>query len=238
MCIRDRSTQSVTFGSDTTVVQLLDQDRSGLTVKLVVGQIDFIPVSTAEGDFVLPRIDGFTRSFEIGEPTLPVSNNLLSIPFGCELRAEVVSYEAEEVSLTDLQIVDPLMPVQPPLSKSVDPASVPFEYKRTVYETPGYYSLPLVRTQVLGTMREVRLGELTIAPIAYSPTEGKLRVHTSITVHVTYEHADWAETERMQQRYFSPYFVPTRSSLLNYELPASSIRDDPVSYTHLRAHET
>ncbi|UCD95415.1 MAG: hypothetical protein JSU69_05030, partial [Candidatus Zixiibacteriota bacterium] len=209
--------QSVIISNNPSGVRLLGQDQTGLTVKLEVGKIDFIPVSTPEGSFLLAKIDGFARSFEIGEPDLPVANKLVSIPFGCELESEVVDYEIEEISLADYGLTLPIMPAQPSISKSQDPADVPFEFNRDVYATTGYYTQPLVRTEVPGTMRNIRLGKLTISPVEYSPTENKIRVYRNLTVQISYRNPNWYETETIFKKHYSPFFEPIYHQLANFD---------------------
>jgi len=59
------------------------------------------------------------------------------------------------------------MPVQPPLSKSEDPALVPFEYNVSVYTAGGKYALDLASSEILETLRSMRLGRIAISPIEY-----------------------------------------------------------------------
>ncbi len=210
-------------------VVLLDQDNNGLTVRMDIGKIEFIPVSTPEGSFILPRIDGFTRSFKVGEPCLPLAARLLTIPFGCKLKAKVIDYKTEEINLADYNLTAPFIPVQPPLSKSQQPESVEFEYNRAAYSVTGKYSLPLAKAEILGMMRGTRLGSISISPLEYYPTENRITVYKSVTVRVKYENPDWELTGKMQKRYASPFFEPVNRQLLNYEMNYS-IESDLVKY--------
>ena len=222
--------QSVSLSDAVSGVRLLGEDRAGLTIKVEIGKIDFVPVSTPEGTFILAKTDGLTRSFRVGEPNLPVANKLISIPFGCKLDAQVVDYEIQEVSLTDLGLKEPLMPVQPSISKSDDPASIPFEFNRDIYAMSGYYTLPLLETQIAGTMRAIQLGAVTVSPVQYNPAENKLKVYKSVTVQVTYSNPDWVMTESIKARYYSPYFEPIYGQILNYQDAVSEVQDDLVKY--------
>lgn len=222
--------QSVELSSAPSGVEILSQDRAGLRLKLEIGTIDFVPVSTPEGTFTLVKVDGLTRSFRVGEPSIPVANKVLSIPYDCELRAEVIDYETEEISLADLNLTYPLMPVQPPLSKSDDPASVPFEYNRDVYSALGYYTLPLVEVKVLGTMRAMRLGMISISPIEYNPNQNKLKVYKNITIRVNYQNPDWEKTRSMQSRLYSPFFEPIYERVINYAGQPADLGDNLVKY--------
>ncbi len=222
--------ETVQLGSTPTGVKILSQDQNELVMQIDIGSVDFRTVNTSDGDFVLLTIDGFTRSHNIGEPNLPMVNRILSVPFDCELETEVLDYDIEEISLSDLQLTNPLIPVQPSLSKSESPEDVPFEYNLDVYRQAGYYSLPLAQSSILGTMRALHMGMVSIAPVEYNPTENTIRVYKHLTVRVSYLHPDWAKTEKMQRLYHSPFFTPIYNRVINYEKQAPMILDDLVTY--------
>ena len=104
-----------------------------MTIEVNIGAADIAPIETKGGEFALMTIEGFTHSYQIGEPKLPVLNRILSVPSGCELKAEVIESTVKEISLADFKITQPIMPVQPSLSKSQNPDDVPFEYKEDIY---------------------------------------------------------------------------------------------------------
>ncbi len=208
--------QSFRLSDSPSGAMVLDQTTEGLTVKLEIGELLFTPVSTKGGPFTVLSVTGFARSYELGSPALPILNKNITIPFGCELKADVLDYEVEELLLSDLDIKDPIIPAQPSLSKSDDPALIPFSYNQEAYQRPGYYTLPGATIRDNGIMRAVRLGMLTLSPIEYSPTEGKIRIMKSMTVRVQFVNADWAETQAMYERYHSPVFQPVYDKLMNY----------------------
>ncbi|MGA1823808.1 MAG: C25 family cysteine peptidase [bacterium] len=217
--------------NNSTGLILLEQDRTGMTVKLEIGEINFIPVSTLKnGSYILATVDGFTRSHKIGEPCLPVSNKLLSIPFGCDLKTTVLDYKIEEISLTSFGLTDPIIPVQPPLSKSENPATIPFEHNKHIYALKNYYTLPLVKAEVLGIMRNMRFGMVSIAPIEYNPSGNTIKVYTDITVRINYENSALSTTEKINKSYYSPFFNPAYNRTLNYDPSADADKDDLANY--------
>jgi PKD repeat protein len=198
-------------------VTLLDQDRNGLTVRMDVGRIHFVPISTKEGPYILPRIDGFSRSFEVGDPTLPLASKLISIPFDCKLKTDVLDSTTQDIDLAAYGLASPFMPVQPPLSKSENPALVPFIQDHDVYNAGGKYALPLVSTEILGTMRALHLGKLAVSPLEYYPGENRITVYTSVTVRVKYQNPNWAKTDALKKNLASPFFDAVNTQILNYE---------------------
>lgn len=209
---------TVKLTDDEPGLTLLDQDRQGMTIRMDLGSIEFIKVQTSEGSFILPHVKGFTRSFKEGEPTIPIASGLLDIPYECQLKVKVLDFTTQEIRLADYGLTDPLFPVQPPLSKSENPANVPFLYKRHAYEGTGKYSLPLASVEVLGNLRETRLGRLSIAPVEYYPSGKKLTVYTSVTVQITYKNANWNKTKEMKGRHKSAYFTTLSKQIVNYEM--------------------
>ncbi|UCC78697.1 MAG: immune inhibitor A, partial [Candidatus Zixiibacteriota bacterium] len=224
------SAQTITFDNSSSGLTLLNQDRDGLTLSLNIGSIDLNTISITEGTFTVLTIDGFTRSQKIGEPNLPMINRLISIPFGCELRVDVVDREVEEINLDDYDITAPIIPVQPSLSKSQDPDDLEFEYKEQLYSRSGYYTLPLVSSSDVGVMRALRLGMVSIAPIEYNPTENILRIYKSMTISVEFLRPDWETTSDMRTGYYSPFFEVVYSQIINYEPLPPTILADLVTY--------
>ncbi|MFC2140881.1 PKD domain-containing protein [Acidobacteriota bacterium] len=209
-------------------VTLLEEDKNGLTVRMDIGSIEFIPVSTPRGNFILPRIAAFSRSFKVGEPTLPIASRLISIPFDCSLKVEVKDSTSQDIDLKAYDLSDPFMPVQPPLSKSQRPDSVPFEYNRSVYAAGGKYALDLAAAEILGTLRSMRLGKIAISPIEYYATDNKITVHTSVTLRIKYKNPNWDKTDKIKKKLKSPAFDGLNNQVLNGESRAQE--DDLVKY--------
>jgi hypothetical protein len=209
--------QTMILSNSPAGVKLLEQNQQGLTLKVQLGKVDFYDVSTDKGAFTLLTAEGLARSQDIGKPDLPTANRLLAIPFGCELETQVIDYQVEEYSLADLGITNPIMPAQASISKSQDPTTVSFEYDSTVYAKAGYYRQLLSEAKTVGIMRSINIGLVVVAPFEYDPTQNKLRVYKEITIRVNYIHPDWALTDQMTQKYYSPAFEPVYGALMNYE---------------------
>ena len=166
----------------------------------------------------------------IGEPSLPVANQLLAIPLGCDLSAEVTSSEVQEFLLTDFGASDRLLPVQPSLSKSANPADVPFEYKQDVYQRSGYYQLQPAATEVVGIMRGIRVGRVSIAPVQYNVAENRIKVYSEMTIRISFNNADWAATKEMYSNSYSPAFEAAYDMLMNSDDNSFGLRNDLTRY--------
>ncbi len=212
-------------------VSLLDQDRDGLSLEVNVGEIEFLPVHTEAGDFVLPIVKGFSRPENIGEPSLPQIGKLISMPIDSDIRVSVRDAVVQEIDLKAQGIMLPIMPTQPSISKSVDAASVPFEFNENLYSVDNFYQLETATAVVKGIMRSQQLGLVNVSPFEYNPVSGKLRVYTSLVVDVYFIGGDDFRTEQLQERYYSPFYEGIYEKVINYESPIKDgMRDDLTKY--------
>ncbi|HOP05881.1 MAG TPA: C25 family cysteine peptidase [candidate division Zixibacteria bacterium] len=209
--------QTVQISDAANGVTLLQQDDNGLRLRLDVGTINIAEVITKKGAYSVVAAQGLTGSKEIGEPFLPTAGNVIAIPLGCKLSAEVIHSDVEEIKLSDLGFDMPVMPAQPSVSKSEDPESLPFMQDEGTYQMSGFYQPEMVVTREEGIMRGVRMGHVEINPFEYSPSENILRVHKNIEVRINFDNADWGATDMLFDRYYSPVFEPVWNKAINYE---------------------
>ena len=222
--------QTIRLSDSESGATLLAQDEAGLRMRIDIGALELFDVTTPEGTFTRVVVGGSAGSNNVGEPTLPLFNRLISIPYGCQLSTELVDYEIQEISLSAYGITNPIMPAQPSLSKSQDPSEVPFEFDRALYRQSGYYKLPLAETEIMGFMRAMRLGLVSMAPIEYDPVNNMLRVYKNLTVRVNFINPDWNLTRNEWQRLYSPYFSAVYSRVINYPGQESMLLHDITRY--------
>ena len=133
---------------------------------------------------------------------------------GAQPTITVTSYSTKEYNLNDLGIKT-LIPRQPSLKKNQNPDDVPFVYNEAAYNTRGFRSEPRAIVEVVGTMRGVRLGKMTIEPVSYDPVNNTLRVFNDIEVEVSFDGADATATEDLLVKTYSPYFNIVYKQLFN-----------------------
>lgn len=105
--------RTVQLTDTASAVIVFDSNPAGIRMRVQVGSIEFIPATTGKGEFAPARIDGFVPSGNLGEPNFPAANSLISIPPGCDLSARLEDFAAEEISVAEVGVTPPLMPVQP-----------------------------------------------------------------------------------------------------------------------------
>ncbi|MDZ7777577.1 MAG: hypothetical protein U5L09_19165 [Bacteroidales bacterium] len=70
------------------------------------------------------------------------------MPFGAEATAEVVSFDKEVYDLKEHNIKHKIIPMQPSVSKSDDPAAVEFEYDAEAYQKNAFSSHELATVEI------------------------------------------------------------------------------------------
>ncbi len=211
----------------TTRADITHSDFSSLHATFSYGSIESIEVNTERGIFSEIAIEGTYASGEIGTPELPVSHELLAVPFGATPRVTVTSYSTTDYRLADYGI-GTLIPHQPSVRKDQRPEDVEFVYNTAAYQaTRSLATAPEATIEVQGTMRGIRVGSLVINPVSYNPTTNTLRVFNDIEVEVSFDGADIAETERMLLSTYSPYFNDVYRQMFNYRQILDVYDDHP-----------
>ena len=199
----------------TSSAEITHSDFSSLRATFSYGSIESIEVNTERGTFSEIAIEGTYASGEIGTPELPVSHQLLAVPFGAAPHVNVINYTTTDYNLSDYGI-NTLIPHQPSVRKDQDLEDVEFVYNAAAYQTRSLASAPEATIEVQGTMRGIRVGSLVINPVSYNPVSNTLRVFNNIEVEVSFDGADYAETERMLLSTYSPYFNDVYRQMFNY----------------------
>lgn len=188
-------------GSD--VVVTTSDDALHVTVE--VGELRGLDVMTDAGEFTRLVIPGYHSSKIVGEPELPMMNRLFEIPYGAVTRIEVLSSQTRDIDLGTAGILHRLLPAQPSMPKSADPANWPFVYAPESYAVDKV-ARDLVTATALGRMRAVDIGRLEISPVEYFPDQNRIRVHERIEFRVVFEGIDHASGAALEARTRSPFF--------------------------------
>ena len=211
---------------NTSRAEITHSDFSSLRAIFSYGSIESIIISNERGTFSEIAIEGTYASGEIGNPELPVSHQLLAVPFGATPSVNVIGYTATDYNLSDYGI-HTLLPHQPSIRKDQNMNEVEFVYNAEAYQTRSLAMAPEATIEVQGTLRGVRVGSLVVNPVSYNPASNTLRVFNNIEVEVNFEGADYDETERMLLNTYSPYFDIVYKQLFNYRQIMDVYDDHP-----------
>lgn len=172
-------------------------------------------VKTEKGNFNEIAIPGANSVGALGTPKLPAAKDLIEIPFGAEVSVKVTNYKVTKYNLKAYGIENPLMPMQPSLSKDQVVEEVPFEYNAEAYAAKSFEGSELATVEVLGTMRGIRIARLVVAPVKYNPVSGEIEVYNNVEVEVNFSNADKSQSDYIKSATWSPYFNTVYNVILN-----------------------
>lgn len=206
----------IDFGKSASTQQCVNAAEDGFTAVLSFSGLNAKIMQTERGLFSNLSMDGTYPSGNIGEPSLPAVHQLVAVPIGAQnVNVKVVGYSTSEYRLSDFGILTP-MPMQPSVSKSQKPEDIKFAYNEKAYASKEYTHRDLVDFELMGTMRGIQVGSLTVNPVAYNPAEGSLKVYNDIKIEISYGQYDKTTAYSEFNRTFSPYFTAAYSKMFNW----------------------
>ena len=185
----------------------------GFSASFSYNTIESQRVNTEKGVFSIISMGNSIAAGNIGDPQVPVTRELIAVPFGAKPVVTVKNYTVEEYNLADFGI-ERLYPQQPSVRK--DEKDVKFYYNESAYATRGFdESRPIAEVNVLGTMRGIQIGALQLNTLRYDAASNTVRVYNNVEVEVSFKDADLALTEQTLVNTYSPYFRTVYASLFN-----------------------
>ena len=208
--------QHIELGAAKSAQNCANVTDEGFTASFSFSSIDATEVSTEKGVFSYITMENTYPLGNVGDPTLPVVNKLIAIPYGVSnISVEVKNYSTTVYSLADFGIKT-LYPQQMPLRKDQKPEEVPFAYNEKSYNTKGFVERPIAQAKIQGTMRGIQIGALTVNPIQYDAATNSIRVYNDIEIEVRYSQYDKSASYNEFARTFSPYFAGVYNQMFNW----------------------
>ena len=209
--------------------ECVSSDMNSLRATFSFSTIEAEDYSSDRGTFSWISLPNTVLGGEVGNPQVPVINELIAVPYGATPRIEVTRYSTTDYSLEDYGIKT-LVPRQLPVRKNQNLEDVPFVMNEDAYQTRGLRSEPHAAVSVDGTMRGVQLGKMTIDPVSYDPVSNTIRVFNDIEVMVHFDGADAQTTKKMLMKTYSPAFDAVYSQLFNNKAITDVYTDHPDLY--------
>ncbi|MDP8220207.1 MAG: C25 family cysteine peptidase [Candidatus Stygibacter frigidus] len=208
---------NIVFSGNHNGIDLNSQQSESLDFSAEINELQQLSLSTRSGDFSELIIPGFGKSGETGSPELPVKRELISVPLGAEVNVDIINYQSTEYNLSELSIVSQLMPVQPPVPKSIDPSELEFSYDQAAYQQDKWYGNEIFSCEEIGILRGQRIFSVTYHPIAYNPVKQKITVYNNVNAFVYFVDSDMNATMELRTKTWSPAYEKIYStSLINY----------------------
>lgn len=185
----------------------------GFSASFTYNSIESQTMKTEQGIFSTITMGNSIAAGNIGEPQVPVTRELIAVPFGATPVVTVKNYTVEEYNLSDYGI-ERLYPQQPSVRK--DQENVEFHYNAAAYAVQGFdEERPIAEVTVMGTLRGIQIGALQLNTLRYDASANTIRVYNNVEVEVAFENADRALTEKTLVNTYSPYFRTVYASLFN-----------------------
>ncbi|MCL2074043.1 MAG: C25 family cysteine peptidase, partial [Marinilabiliaceae bacterium] len=178
---------------------------SGFEATFSFDQIESVTITgTERGTFSALTIAGAYQAGEIGTPELPVFRKMIQIPVGATPHVLVKNFTSEEFDLETYGFY-PVFPTQPSVRK--DQTEIPFIYDEKAYGIDDYNYSVMAEVEILGQMRGIILGMVTIRPLQYNPVAHTIIAHNDIEIEVNFKGGDYKKTEELFVNTFSPHFL-------------------------------
>ena len=207
---------------------LQSNSMSGFSTTFSFNSIESEAISNEKGNFSEIFIDGSFPYGEVGSPSLPMVTRLIAIPEGATPVVTVNGYSENEYALADYGI-STLSAQQAPVRKDVDPTTVEYVVNNAAYASNAYTTDEIASVEYLGTMRGIRIGKLTVRPVAYNAAANTVKVYNDINVSVDFENANAALTQSMFASTYSPAFNSIYDQLLNKSILGQTLAKDAYS---------
>ena len=195
-------------------VQIIEENNSGITLKLNVNSYSLSEVQTPNGTEVIVGSPDGINYMDKGIPDVPYFATSVRIPAKGKAIAEIV--DANYITVNDISIA----PSKGSISRKIDPATVPYEYGKC-YSTDAFVPSTEALNSEAFCIRDARGTTVHFFPFQYNPVQKQLKVFTEITVKVkftqqpsenelttSYEKID--EFESIYRRLFINYGSKTR----------------------------
>ncbi|MFO7827111.1 MAG: C25 family cysteine peptidase [Bacteroidales bacterium] len=166
--------------------EIIETQTNKITLYEDVDEFYVHQKQTKDGDYHQISAPGLNKSFDQGNPDLPVVSRLIEIPFDSDVEVLVLNYDTETIDLNDYQISKKIIPAQPSVNKSTDPKDVPFYKNRELYKKNSFYKKEIVQFQDKGYLRNKHLGFIEISPFQYNPVTNTLKILRNIEIEISF----------------------------------------------------
>ncbi len=209
---------NIPLSNEKTSCKIANSRQSSMQINFHFGDISAVDVKTKQGVFTELHMQNAYTTERIGAPALPAQKRLIAIPFGAEVSAKVVNIsDVKTIKLADFGIKNQVMPKQYDAPKNVKKEDIRFEYNAEAYTSTRFNESEMVKVEVLGTFRGLRIARVTVEPMRYNPSTRELQVYSDIDVEINYTNADYAKTDKIFRATYSPFYNAPYNAFLNID---------------------
>lgn len=203
-------------------VDVVDVSSQNIQVTFNNGDVNLSSVEFKGGTFSKIHVDGLTKSYDVGNPDLPVYSKLIEVPPTGEIKVSILDENSTVIDLTSLGFHQEILPAQPSIFKNDNPDKIKLQYNESVYSTDAFYRQELIKVERLGVMRGKHIARIQIAPFSYHPLTNELMNIEQLSLNI--EFSSHIPTQDIS--YKSVSFEANFSKLLN---PLSDAKNEFVN---------
>ncbi len=176
-----------------TKVTLLKSSVNGLTVRVKLPQLQFVPQTGNGKAFTKLVAPNAGTLGAVGSPGIPVVSSVLGVPDDAGIVVKTSNVQAQTIDGVDV------FPIQPEPSDATSPSVTPppnflggvfaqksFVIDGKVYGHKGLRPAKPADARLLGQVRDLNIGSLQVPTAQYDPVSGTLKVLTSVDVQVIF----------------------------------------------------
>lgn len=199
------------------------------SIKESISSIDLIVKESKQGEFVQLQVEGMQKTYNAGNPDLPVYGKLIEIPNNSKVKLNVLSFDEKEIQLGNYGINTKIIPAQESVSKSDDPEKIPFRLNKEVYSNNNFFKNEFVQFEDYGYLRDKHLGFIQISPFEYNPVSNTLKIRFNFEIEVKF--IDDNKSVRIdEKKLISPYFENLPIQTINSVSETKALTGAPVKY--------
>ena len=193
---------------------IISNSKKASHLLLTIGDVEFRNTENRGELFTEIHIDGFSKSYDLGNPDLPVYSKLIEIPSNGDVSISIINKTESHIDLSGIGFPDKLIPSQRSISKSEDPTLVDFKFNEKVYSTDEFYANELISVERLGIMRGRTIARIKISPFAYNPLTHSLKVIEDLEFKVEYS----SNIQPPNNAHYSRVYSTNFSKLINADI--------------------
>jgi hypothetical protein len=168
--------------------RVLESDERHLRLRLSLPVPTFTAHQVGTSEYQQIFMEGAGETGANGKPGLPTLGKFFAVPEGAEVSVTVngsSGYDLDGVDLYPHQPdpVDRRRPGEPPASTFLEG---PFVKSKRAYRSRKAFPAKPADADVLGKMRDLRIGDVQLAGARYTPRSRRLHVFTSLDVTVNF----------------------------------------------------
>ncbi len=207
---------TVRLESTRTATEISDNSDQGFRIRQTISSVDLGEIDTDHGTYTIIEATGHRSATGHGAPLLPVTSRLIEIPRGAEVYYNILSFRKETIAMLDHGYNNPVIPQQPPVSKSESPDDREFVFIESLYKRNEFTGPDLVLIEEIGVMRGKRIARVQISPVSYNPVRNELVVYRDLEVEIGFLNSEPAKTDRNMSLYSPLHEAAFESKIFNF----------------------